>query len=761
MMTRACLAVFLLLPLSACTGSGTDDCVEICDGKCGAYEGCDCEGCGDGFACEDNVCMEACIPVCDGFECGDDGCGGSCGSCPLAAPACNAGSCCTPDCADAECGDDGCGGVCGVCSEDLPECVEGLCSAVCVPDCEDKECGDDGCGNSCGDCPTAAPVCNEGLCEPDCVGNCEGLECGDDGCGKSCGGCPDNHVCLAEGVCLCQPDCAGKCGEDGCGGECGECPGLQEDCVDGLCVCQPACDSKNCGPDGCGESCGECPENHDCLADGTCLCVPDCSGSDCGSDGCGGSCGSCGCGEYCIDGLCVFTACDGKECGPDTCGGNCGVCPPGAACVQGLCPPEGTGCEDFNETPWDGCTDGQVTEFQANEYTQGDQKAPDIAMLADGRFLVVWQSALQDGNSEGVFARFFFPGLEPDAGDFQVNSESYGTQKDPRAAAVGEARFVVVWGSSGQDGFMDGVFGQLFDLDGFPDGDEFQVNTYTTASQIAPAVAGFPGGFVVVWESPGQDGSDTGIMGQRFAPDGEKWGTEFQVNTYFLVAQKAPAIDTFDDGRFVVAWSSWSQDGSDWGVFGQRFMANGDMEGQEFQVNTHTGEHQYAASVAVTGDSTFAMSWQSLDQDGSDYGIYGQRFNLSVGKSGSEFKLNEHIDQVQEAPSLAAAPTGDFAAAWQSCATPGAVDPPQDGDGCGIVARRYQANGSAVGQEFVVNVSPTGEQTGAATAMSAAGDFAVTWASCPPPTQPNSAQDGSGCGIFVQRINPDGERLYR
>jgi len=327
-------------------------------------------------------------------------------------------------------------------------------------------------------------------------------------------------------------------------------------------------------------------------------------------------------------------------------------------------------------------------------------------MLADGRFLVVWQSALQDGNSEGVFARFFFPGLEPDAGDFQVNSESYGTQKDPRAAAVGEDRFVVVWVSSGQDGFMDGVFGQLFDLDGFPDGDEFQVNTYTTASQIAPAVAGFPGGFVVVWESPGQDGSDTGIMGQRFAPDGEKWGTEFQVNTYFLVAQKAPAIDTFDDGRFVVAWSSWSQ-------------------------------------------------------DGSDYGIYGQRFNLSVGKSGSEFKLNEHIDQVQEAPSLAAAPTGDFAAAWQSCATPGAVDPPQDGDGCGIVARRYQANGSAVGQEFVVNVSPTGEQTGAATAMSAAGDFAVTWASCPPPTQPNSAQDGSGCGIFVQRINPDGERLYR
>ena len=47
-------------------------------------------------------------------ECGDDGCGGSCGTCPGAAPICDAGLCtpdvCTADCLGKACGDDGCGG---------------------------------------------------------------------------------------------------------------------------------------------------------------------------------------------------------------------------------------------------------------------------------------------------------------------------------------------------------------------------------------------------------------------------------------------------------------------------------------------------------------------------------------------------------------------------------------------------------------------------------------------------------------------------
>jgi hypothetical protein len=50
-------------------------------------------------------------------------------------------------------------------------------------------------------------------------------------------------------------------------------------------------------------------------------------------------------------------------------------------------------------------------------------------------------------------------------------------------------------------------------------GSQFQVNSYTTFSQLSPAVATDPDGdFVVVWQSDGSGGSDTSdfsIQGQR------------------------------------------------------------------------------------------------------------------------------------------------------------------------------------------------------------------------------------------------------
>ena len=50
-----------------------------------------------------------------------------------------------------------------------------------------------------------------------------------------------------------------------------------------------------------------------------------------------------------------------------------------------------------------------------------------------------------------------------------------------------------------------------------PQGAEFQVNTFTTDYQRAPSVAGVgsAGGFVVAWQSFTQDGYDEGVFGQR------------------------------------------------------------------------------------------------------------------------------------------------------------------------------------------------------------------------------------------------------
>ena len=57
------------------------------------------------------------------------------------------------------------------------------------------------------------------------------------------------------------------------------------------------------------------------------------------------------------------------------------------------------------------------------------------------------------------------------------------------------------------------------------------VNTYISGYQLNPSIASLVnGGYVIVWESADQDGSQYGIYGQIFHADGSKNGNEFRVN---------------------------------------------------------------------------------------------------------------------------------------------------------------------------------------------------------------------------------------
>jgi len=119
----------------------------------------------------------------------------------------------------------------------------------------------------------------------------------------------------------------------------------------------------------------------------------------------------------------------------------------------------------------------------------------------------------------------------------------------------------------------------MFDSDGNKVGSEFQVNTWTTDIQGNPSVSSLSnGGFVVVWESgcrasecTPQDGSGFGVYGQRFDSNGNKVGSEFQVNTWTTDIQGNPSVSSLANGGFVVVWESKGQDGSDYGVFGRIF----------------------------------------------------------------------------------------------------------------------------------------------------------------------------------------------
>src|SRR5262245_19375021 len=323
-------------------------------------------------------------------------------------------------------------------------------------------------------------------------------------------------------------------------------------------------------------------------------------------------------------------------------------------------------------------------DFRVNAFTTGHQRYPSLASDAAGAFVVVWSSDGQDGSAMGVFGRRFAADGSPGGGEFQVNTYTTSNQSFPHVASDAAGNFVVVWESNGQDGSAAGVFGRLFDANGSPVTAEFAVNTFTPGVQAEPRPAFTAnGGFVVVWESYFQDGTISGIFGQRFDGAGSRVGPEFQVATYTTGGEYLPTIGSDAAGNFVVAWESDTQEGSsNYGIFGQRFDAEGQRIGGEFHVNSDTFGNQRRPSVAVSPLGWFTVAWSGPDTDSN---IRETRWDPTGGLLGPEVTVVTFFDGVQSQASVAADANGNLAFSWTTSG--------QDGSSSGITARRLDCDG--------------------------------------------------------------------
>jgi hypothetical protein len=381
-------------------------------------------------------------------------------------------------------------------------------------------------------------------------------------------------------------------------------------------------------------------------------------------------------------------------------------------------------------------------EFRVNAFTSNSQSIARIAADSSGNFFVVaWTSLSQDGSGYGVFGQRYDANTGTPLGpEFRVNTYTTGGQDFPSVASDSAGNFVVVWRGYGPDGSASGILGQRYSSSGSPQGTEFRVNTYTTNSQRRPWVAVGPSGdFVVVWTSVLQDGSGSGIFGQRFASSGTPQGAEFRVNTYTTGDQYFHSNVALDpSGNFVVVWTSYPQDGSSAGVFAQRFASSGAPQGPEFRVNSYTTGTQRYPFVAADSGGNFVVVWASADQDGAGEGVFGQRFDASGSPLGQEFRVNTYTTGGQRAFAAAADAAGNFVVVWDD-------DASHDGSGVGVFGQRYASSGSPLGPEFQINTYVTNNQAAPTVAADGAGRFVVVWNSL--------FQDGSSTGVFGQRYN--------
>jgi len=333
-------------------------------------------------------------------------------------------------------------------------------------------------------------------------------------------------------------------------------------------------------------------------------------------------------------------------------------------------------------------------------------------------------------------------GQVPYGVEFQVNTYKNDSQDKAQIAALSGGDFVVCWQSYEQDGAGWGVYGQLFSAQGEKVGSEFQVNTYSNDSQLEPQIASLlGGGFVLCWTSYGQNGFEYGSYGQLFGPSGERIGNEFRAGSYPSSFQNDPYIAPLSNGGFVICWSGEGREGL--GIYGQKFSASGEKVGDEFRASSSAAKYQMRPIISLLSEGNFVICWESEAQDGSALGVYGQLLSAVGDKIGSEFQVNSYTSGYQQKPSIAPLFGGGFVICWESWF--------QDGSGSGIYGQLFSKNAEKMGSEFMVNSYTNNNQRNPKTTNLSKDVFGVCWES--------NEQDGSNSGIYGQLFLTNGHKL--
>jgi hypothetical protein len=299
----------------------------------------------------------------------------------------------------------------------------------------------------------------------------------------------------------------------------------------------------------------------------------------------------------------------------------------------------------------------------------------------------------------------------------------------PRVSDTLDGRYAIAWVRySSVDQYGSGlnpvVMAQCFAENGTPTSAQFIASSYDPASDKPDVVMGNNGTFIVTWIGPDIDYSE-GVQARIFDVTGAPLGDQFRVNALADARYYTPAICIGSDNSFVITWEEYFNGTGYQGIYAQRFNAAGAKIGiTNFEVYGG-GPVRTTPDIDITDNGNFVIVYKKWAGGSSDYDIAGQRYDSSGTKLGAEFWVNTTINTQSNPRVSMAAASGLFVVAWQTFA-----------DGWDICAQRYNAAGTALGGQFLVNTKTAYWQMNPDVACDRDGNFTVVWQSYDQPDDP-------------------------
>jgi hypothetical protein len=252
-----------------------------------------------------------------------------------------------------------------------------------------------------------------------------------------------------------------------------------------------------------------------------------------------------------------------------------------------------------------------------------------------------------------------------------------GGLQHPVGAVLTNGKFAVAMSAYGS-AKNRGIYAQLFNAAGAPQGQLIKVISTLVEDDDSPTIAAQGTGFIVVFSLSKKIGGPGKITGQRYSATGVALGKGFTMSSSIANHAIYPVVTTLSDGGVVACWfASIKGDGGN--IYCLRYDSKGKKVGKEFLANTTTGNLQNRPSVAALSNGGFVVTWESRAS------VFAQRFGANSAKVGSEFKVNTTVNSFL--PTVTGLKSGGFVVAWNL-------------SGQGMTIRQYDAAGLPVDGEF-------------------------------------------------------------
>jgi hypothetical protein len=258
------------------------------------------------------------------------------------------------------------------------------------------------------------------------------------------------------------------------------------------------------------------------------------------------------------------------------------------------------------------------SNFLVNDYLRNEnQHHPSISTNSAGNFIIIWQD---EGNGDtDIYAQRYASDGTALGSNFKVNDDlDPAEQTDPTISVDSNGNFIIAWQDSRFQRWSD-IYAQRYKNDGTAMGINFKVNDdIGEGGQYNPSISADGNGvFIITWRD-GRNGNF--IYAQRYSSEGKPLGSNFKVsvnesNTWY----GSRSVSADENGNFIITWDDIRN--GNWKIYAQRYASDGKKLGSNFQV-TNTGEGSHKEPDVKLWNKRIYNTWQDDHAGGTGRDIW-------------------------------------------------------------------------------------------------------------------------------------------